>query len=299
MLRVSLLHPDDSAFEKALSKIASESKSLGGAAPNINAILKWMGHTIRAGVEGGFLRKKMVRNDLEILKDREANWIEYCVLFYSLSRRLGVECYFGVFEAPDSDMLSDEDHFTYNIFAKEGGRTVTISPVTGYAVEPEEKLIKRIDAAEFFRRISILSSMDIFSLIHTTPLLYYVYGDLGLWLYRPEPGVLLQSFIGHHGPVLDLRCIFASSLPQHFDFTLIDYKHSFIFTTSPSELRKFSAKPPKGFKVSSMDSKDSIFKLVRSLVGRKYSSVILGRNMQKLLVAFAKDARGHYDPSYV
>jgi len=295
----SLLHPaGDAAFDKLLSRLSSESRNLGGDTPKISSILKWMGQNLRVGVEGGFLRKKLIRSDVEILNDREANWIEYCVLFYSLARRLGIECCFGVFERPGSDLLSEEGYCIYHIFAKEGERTAIISPFSGDIVRPKEKLAQKIDAAEFFRRISILSKVSLFSVLHTAPLLYYLYGDVALWLYRPEPDVLLQTFAGADGPVLGLRCIFVKSMPQHFDFTLFDHMHALIFTTSHSELMKFSAKPPAGFKVSSLEGKDAVFKLVRALVGRKYSGVMLGRNMQKLLAAFAKDAKGQYDPAY-
>lgn len=298
-MNYQLIHAkNELELKPVLSQISAQSLKFKGHAPRTKSILNWMNKNIRYGISSGLQKRKIVRNDLEILRDREANCIEFCVLFYSLAHSQGVDCSFGRLEDCEDSGGAEDEYPLYFIFAKEGNETLAISPYKAAVVAPDYGKITKMDAAEFFRRVAVLSKLDSLSVMHATPLLYALTKDGGVWLYRPQPNILSLTVVNENDKRIAFRYIVGQE-PHRYACTLIDYKKGCILTSSKDEFERFSTN--KGSHIETItlrEGREEVIKQARQMVSKRVAGILFGNTTKKLLEEFSADAKGHYDHAY-
>jgi hypothetical protein len=267
--------------------------------PGTGALIEWMNTNISPGMVKGFGRNKFIRSDLEVLDDREANGIEFCLLFYSIARNIDIDCSFGISDVNVEGIDENLSSVVYTIFAQEGNTEVSILPgaVFSGVMTPETQMQERIDIREFLRRIHLLSKSDLLSAMKTIPLLYHV-GKSAAWLYRPEHGSL--SFIVTRGkdPVLEFKYILEKEGGKKIKCTLVDFENKIVLTSSKADDLHFLLKKPKGFRVLFTGESEAILARARNLLGPEMAKVFFADDMVAVLDSFEKRATAYYDPAY-
>ncbi len=245
-----LLHPSSGRIRDIALQILERNKKQGDRTPRISSTLRWIRENIEEGTEGCLLKGKLIRDDLEILDDKQANWMEFCVLFCSIAQKLGFECSFGIYRQMEGE---SPECRTYHIFATEDGKAAAISPYASAIAAPEGELIKKISAEEFLRRVNIFHKLGLMQVLHTTPVLYHFQANTGLWLHRPEPNILSITCVKNHKRIWDLRYVLERQPAKRgmaCCCTLVDFDNRRILTTSQEEARKFLKTPC--FRVSTL-----------------------------------------------
>lgn len=290
------MHPASGCINGVALQILEISKKQRDNTPRVSATLAWIRKNIEDGMEGCLLKGKLLRDDLEILEDRQANWMEFCVLFCSIAQKLGFACSFGIYRQTDG---ASPECNTYHIFATENGKTAAISPYASTIAAAEGELIKNIGTEEFLRRVEIFHEVELMQVLHTTPALYYLQADAALWLHRPEPNVLSIIYVKNHRRMWDLRYVIERQPAERGLVrccTLIDFCNRHILTTSQSDSRKFSKLP--GFGLSTFKKTAEVLVGSKRIIPVSLSAVLFGKNTKKILELFAEDVKKHYNPMY-
>jgi len=301
-IKSPLLHPTDERIKRISMQVLDEAikpNNKTKAMPGTGVLLDWMSKNITPGMLKGFGRNKFIRSDLEVLDDREANGIEYCLLFYSIARNIDIDCTFGISDVNVQGVDENLSSVVYTIFAQEGNTEVTILPggVFSGVMTPETQIQERIDIREFLRRIHLLSKSEVFTAMKTIPLLYHV-GKGAAWLYRPEPNAL--SFIVTRGkdPVLEFKYILEKEGGKRIKCTLVDFENKIVLTSSKADDLHFLLKKPEGFRVLFTSESEAILARARNLLGPEMANVFFADDMAAVLNVFESRAMKHYDYSY-
>lgn len=301
-IKSPLLHPLDERIRRISSQVFEEAikpNNKAKAMPGTGALIEWMNTNIRPGMLRGFGRNKFIRSDIEVLEDREANGIEFCLLFYSIARNLDIDCSFGISDVNVQGVDENLSSVIYTIFAQEGNTEVSILPGAVFSgiMTPETQMQERIDIREFLRRIHLLSKSDMFTAMKTIPLLYHV-GKGAAWLYRPAANELSFIVTRAKDPVLEFRYTLEKDKGKKIGCTLVDFENRIVLTSSLSEERKFLLKKPAGFRILFTKEGQPILSRARDLLGPEMASVFFADDMAAVLNVFESRAMKHYDFSY-